>query len=68
MADEKGGAAEKKWRFDGASVICPCSESWPSGIVERFDGRGGENVIFHCHFCGMQWLTSNPLPASKEDR
>ena len=49
----------KTFRFDGLLVHCACSETWPTGIVERFDGGGGENVIFFCHFCGKQWLTTH---------
>lgn len=37
-------------------VSCGACSEWQ--LVERFDGRGGVNLIFHCHFCGEEWHTT----------
>jgi hypothetical protein len=45
-----------------ANVAAPrpiqCARCTEWHLVERFDGRGGQNVIFHCHFCGHHWHTT----------
>ena len=59
--------ATKSWKLehtaDGRDIVsarCPCSESWPSRTVERFNSTGAtsQNVVFVCHFCGAIGLAT----------